>query len=396
VDYLVKGTVTRAGPQVRITAQLLDPVTDENIWRYAVTRPLEDVLTLQNEVARDIARQVAVTIRPEEEKRFAQMRPVRPAVAEAYLRGRALWNLRSKRALEQAVEAFLAAIALDPRHAQSYSGLADTYAVQASLGFARAGDAYPKARTAAEQALLLDPGLVEPHASLGRVIFSFDWDDGEKAEQEFLRAFAINPGYATAHQWYAVFLATRGRLTDALTEAGLAAQSNPLSPIIHWNVARTHFFLGQPDAALAAIRRALAIDADFPMAHVLAARVHASQGRVNDAEGALRKIRDEDATSESLALGAYLAAIRGDRKTAIGIVKRLEADPAAQHVMPYYVAKVYAALKEPDQAFSHLERAADEHAAQTVFVGVDPEFAPLRGDSRLEVLKKRVGVARRR
>ena len=77
-------------------------------------------------------------------------------------------------------------------------------------------------------------------------------------------------------------------------------------------------------------------------------------------------------------------------------MKRLEADPAAQHVMPYYVAKVYAALKEPDQAFSHLERAADEHAAQTVFVGVDPEFAPLRDDPRLETLKKRVGVGGRR
>jgi serine/threonine protein kinase/Tfp pilus assembly protein PilF len=396
VDYLVKGTVTRAGAQVRITAQLLDPFTDEHLWTTTVTRRVEDVLTLQNEVAHDIARHVAVTIRPEEEQRFAQTRPVRPEVADAYLRGRSLWNVRSRRALEQAAAAFRAAIQIDPQHAQSYSGLADTYAVQASLGFVPAREAYPLARDAARAALKLDPGLAEPHASLGRVIFSFDWDDGDRAEQEFLRAFAINPDYATARQWYAVFLATRGRLEDALTEAALAAQSNPLSPIVHWNVARTHFFLGDSEAALAAIARARAIDRDFAMAHVLAARVHAGQGRLNDAERALKQIRDEDTTSESLALSAYVAAIRGDRRTAIGIVKRLDADPAAQHVMPYYVAKVYAALKEPDQAFSHLERAAGEHAAQTVFIGVDPEFAPLRGDPRLDALKKRVGVAGRR
>ena len=116
----------------------------------------------------------------------------------------------------------------------------------------------------------------------------------------------------------------------------------------------------------------------------------------SEAQRALDRIRQEDATSESLALGAYIAAVRGDRKTAIGMVRRLEADPAAQHVMAYYVAKVYAALKDPDQAFTYLDRAADEQAAQIVFVGVDPEFATLRKDPRLPPLMKRVGVGGRR
>jgi serine/threonine-protein kinase len=396
VEYLVKGTVTRAGTQVRITAQLLDPFTDEHLWSQAFTRPLEDVLTLQNEVARDIARHVAVTIRPEEEQRFAQTRPVRAEVADAYIKGRSLWDVRSKRALEQAADAFRAAIRMDPQHAQSFAGLADTYAVQASLGFVRARDAYPLAREAALSALRLDPGLAEPHASLGRVTFSYEWDDGRVAEEEFLRALAINPGYPTARQWYSVLLATRGRLDEALTEARLAEQSNPLSPIIHWNVARTHFFRREYEASLAEIARALELETDFATALVLAARVHAQQGRAGEAQRALDRIRQEDVTSESLALGAYIAAVRGDRKTAIGMVRRLEADPAAQHVMAYYVAKVYAALKDPDQAFTYLDRAADEQAAQIVFVGVDPEFAALRKDPRLPPLMKRVGVGGRR
>ena len=391
VDYLIKGTVTRAGSQVRITAQLIDPFTDELLWSGAFTRPVADVLTLQNQVAHDVAQHVAVTIRPEEEQRFVQPRPVRPEVAEAYIKGRSLWNIRSKRALEQAAEAFSEAIRLDSEHAQSYSGLADTYAVQASLGFVQARVAYPLASTAALRALELDPGLAEPHASLGRVKFSYDWD-GQGAEQEFRRALAINPDYSTARQWYAVFLATRGKTDDALREALLAKQSDPRSPIIHWNVARTHFFRAEYGSALAAIASALELDAGFPMAHVLSARVHAQLGRVGDAQRALDSIRKEDLTSESLALNAYIAALRGDGKTARSIVQRLEADPASQHVMAYYVAKVYTALKETDQALSHLERAADEQAAQTVFIGIDPEFALLHREPRFRSLAARVGI----
>jgi serine/threonine-protein kinase len=392
VDYLVKGTVTRSGSQVRITAQLIEPFTDELLWSDAFTRPVADVLTLQNQVARDIAQHVAVTIRPEEEQRFAQNRPVRQEVVEAYIKGRSLWNVRSKRALEQAAAAFNVAIQLDPRHAQSYSGLADTYAVQASLGFVRARDGYPLARKAAETALRLDPGLAEPHASLGRVKFSYEWD-GQGAAEEFRRALAINPNYSTARQWYAVFLATRSRTDEALREALLAKQSDPRSPIIHWNVARTHFFLGEDALALKAISSALQLDPGFPMAHVLAGRVYARQRRVAEAQAALKLIRDEDVNSESLALNGYIAAVRGDSKGARSILHGLEAGAPTQYVPNYHLAKVSAALGDSDQAFVYLNRAAKEQEAQLVFIGIDPEFAPLRDDPRFPPLAKLVGVA---
>ena len=322
VEYLVKGTVTRAGTQVRITAQLLDPFTDEHLWSQAFTRPLEDVLTLQNEVARDIARHVAVTIRPEEEQRFAQTRPVRPEVAEAYLKGRSLWNARSKRALEQAAEAFRAAIRMDPGHAQSYSGLADTYAVQASLGFVPARDGYPLARDAARQALRLDPGLAEPHASLGRVKFSYEWDDGQAAEQEFLRALAINPGYATARQWYAVLLATRRDLDEGAHRSAArgaeqpALADHPLEPGAHVLLSRRARCRPRGDRARARVGGGFPDGARACRASLRAAGPHST--RPNARWTRIRTKRPDDVTSESLALGAYIAAIRGDRKSAIG------------------------------------------------------------------------------
>jgi TolB-like protein/tetratricopeptide (TPR) repeat protein len=391
VDYLVKGTLTRAGSQVRVTAQLLNPFTDEHLWSDAVTRPLEDLLTVQNEIAREIARRVAVTIRPEEERRFAENRDVRPDVIEAYLRGRSLWKSRSERNLKQALDAFRRAIAIDARHAPSHAGLADTYAVLASLDLVPARDGYSAAQDAARLALRLDPGLAEPHATIGRVEFSYEWD-GRAAEQAFKRALEINPGYDTAHQWYAVFLATRKRLPDALKEARLAEQSNPFSPIIHWNVGRTLFFNGEYRDALAAVGRALALDAEFDMAHMLAARIHAVTGKLGEAETALKQIPQEKRRSEAMALAAYLAALRGDRKTALAAARRLEESAPTAHVPLYHLAKVHAALGDAEQAFSYLERAEHAREAQLVFASVDPELSVLRTDARFKALADRVGV----
>jgi len=395
VDYLVKGTITKSGTQVRITAQLLDPSSDEHLWSDAFTRPLGDVLTLQNEVAREIARHVAVTIRPEEEGRFAQPRPVRADVADAYLKGRALWGIRSRQALSEAADAFRTAITLDPSHAQSYAGLGDTYAVQASLGFVRGDVGYPMARDSAETALRLDPGLAEPHATIGRVKFSYEWD-AQAAEHAFQRALSINPGYPTARQWYSVLLATQGRMKDALDEARLAEENDPRSAIIHWNVARTHYFRGDAAAALAAIARAVELDPDFAMAHVLAARVHASQNQAEQARQALARVRPDDVSVHSRALAAFIAARSGDRSGAIEAITGLEQDTAAAHVLSYELAKVYAALNDPEQALARLRRAVDERAAQVVFMAIDPELASLRGDARFQAQAARVGVAERR
>lgn len=394
VKYLVKGTVTRAGGQVRVTAQLLDPYKDEHLWSTSTTRPFEDLLTLQNEVARDIARRITVAIRPEEERRFAEIRPVRPEALEAYLRGRALWASRSRRGLEEAAAAFRAAVQLDPAHAQSHSGLADTYAVQASLGFAPASQAYPAARVAALEALRLDPALAEPHASLGRVKFSYEWD-AVSAEKEFQLALAINPDYATAHQWYAVFLAAIGRPDDALREARLAAESNPLSPIVHWNVARTHFFRREHQPAGEAVGHALALDPQFALGHMLSARILAEEGRLADAQRALDQVASAERTSEVSTIEAYIAARRGDRQTAIALARRLEAATSRDHGVPYWLARVYAALGEPDQAFAQLQRAMEQRSAQMVFLGVDPEFEPLRVDPRFRELLGRIGVSPR-
>jgi tetratricopeptide (TPR) repeat protein len=202
----------------------------------------------------------------------------------------------------------------------------------------------------------------------------------------------MNPGYETAHQWYAVFLATRRRFDEALREARLAEQSNPLSPIIHWNVARTYFFKGEHRDALAAVGRALALDPEFDMAHMLGARIHAANRQLDDAEQALKRVIQEKRRAEAAAFGAYIAAGRGNRQAALATVARLAASASTDHVPLYHLAKVHAALGDADQAFSHLERAKNAKEAQLVFVNVDPELAVLRTDPRFRTLAQRVDV----
>jgi eukaryotic-like serine/threonine-protein kinase len=391
VDYLVKGTVMRAGSDVRITAQLLNPFTDEHLWSDSFTRSIQDVLTLQNEVARDIARQVAVTIRPDEARRLSQARSARPEVLNAYLKGRSLWNSRSPRALEQAIDAFETAIQLDPSHAQSFAGLAATYAVQASLGLVSARHGYPRARDAATAALRLDEELAEPHAVLARVKFNYEWD-WAGAEREFTRALQINPNFATARQWYSAGLAAQRRFDEALREARRAYESDPLSPIVRWNVARAHFFRGELEAALAENSRVIELDPGFQLAHQLAARIYAQKGDFADALRSVESVPAASRTSDTLAVLAYAHARRGARVPALAVLSELQTEEGSRYVSPYELAKVHVALGEQSKAFAELERAADERSAHLVFLLIDPELAPLQNHPRFRAVADRVGL----
>src|ERR1700674_24557 len=127
VDAVVEGSITRSEGRVRITAQLIDAPSDRHLWAKSYERDLKDILTMQDEVARDITEEIRVKLTPEERTRLAGARPIDPAAPEAYLRGRFFWNLRTEKDLNKAKEYFEQAIAKDPGYAPAYSGLSDTY-----------------------------------------------------------------------------------------------------------------------------------------------------------------------------------------------------------------------------------------------------------------------------
>ncbi len=211
VDAVVEGTVLRSGDQVRITAQLIDASTDKHLWSQSYEGELRDTLALQNRVARAIADQIRINLTPQEQAALKNVKVVNPEAYESYLKGRYFWNKRTADGLKVALAYFNQAIEEDPKYAQAYSGLADTYALLGDWQYAvmTPKEAFPKAKAAAIKALELDSTLGEAHNSLAFVLDGFDWDL-DSGGKEFRRAIELNPGYATAHHWYAWHLSLLG------------------------------------------------------------------------------------------------------------------------------------------------------------------------------------------
>src|SRR5580700_4991197 len=219
VDAVVEGTVLRSGDQVRITAQLIEASTDKHLWSQSYEGELRDTLALQKRVAGAIADQIRINLTPQEQTALKNVRVVNPEAYESYLKGRYFCNKRTADGLKVALAYFNQAIEEDPKYAQAYSGLADTYSLLGDWQYAvmTPKEALPKAKAAAIKALELDSTLGEPHNSLAFVLDGFDWDL-DSGGREFQRAIELNPGYATAHHWYAWHLSLLGRFDEAIAE----------------------------------------------------------------------------------------------------------------------------------------------------------------------------------
>jgi tetratricopeptide (TPR) repeat protein len=205
VSAILEGSVRKAGNKIRITIQLVDPETEEQLWSEKYDRDLDDIFAVQSEIAQKVADELEVEIKKAEKLSLGKKATDSKEAYTFYLEGRHFLNTRSEDGLKKAIEKFEKALEHDPQYALAYTGIADSYAVLALLEFLPPKEAFPKARTAAEKALEIDNRLAEAHTSLGVVRFQYDWD-WEGAEKEFKRAIELNSSYALAHQSYADFL----------------------------------------------------------------------------------------------------------------------------------------------------------------------------------------------
>ncbi|KPK00965.1 MAG: hypothetical protein AMS20_14500, partial [Gemmatimonas sp. SG8_28] len=213
--WVLEGTVRRSGDRLRITAQLSSADEGRLLWSERYDRQLDDVFAVQDELARTIVSTVSGTSLAHLTEPVARRYTENVRAYGLYLKGRYAWNKRTQDGVSEAIEYFEQAAAEDPRYALAYTGLADSYALQLDYRSVPVAEGFERAKQYARQALALDEGLAEAHASLAWALFVYDWD-WEGAARSFQRAIAINPRYATAHQWYAFLLATQGRHEDAL------------------------------------------------------------------------------------------------------------------------------------------------------------------------------------
>ncbi|TFB11154.1 adenylate/guanylate cyclase domain-containing protein [Candidatus Marinimicrobia bacterium MT.SAG.3] len=234
VDAILEGSVLHAEGEVRITVQLIRASTDEHLWAESYTDRLENIMILQSKIARAVAKEIKLTLSPEEELRLSSNKKIIPEAHEAYLRGKHFWNKRTFDDILKALEFYKSAVEVDPTYALAYIGEAESYSLLHEYGNMPSQETYPKAVAAAKKALEIDPTLGEAHIVIAYAYYEHYWD-WEKAEEEFKIGIELSPNYATGHQWYAEFLFRMRRFEEGRKEIKIARELDPLSMIIHLN-----------------------------------------------------------------------------------------------------------------------------------------------------------------
>jgi TolB-like protein/DNA-binding winged helix-turn-helix (wHTH) protein/Tfp pilus assembly protein PilF len=392
VDAIVEGTVLCVGNRVRIRTQLVYAPADRHIWAQAYERDLKDVLTLQANLAQDIAAEIQLKLTSQQRANLAAAHSVDPEAHELYLRGRYFWNKRDQEGFTKAIDYFQQAIAKDPAYAAAYAGLADSYALSGGFNLIPVAQAMPRARAAAERALELDSNLAEAHASLGLIAPFNDWAWPD-AERHYQRALELNPNYATAHHWYAEgYLMPVGRADEAIAEIRRAQELDPLSAVIATDLGKELYFVHRYDEALVELKRALELDPNFVGAHNWISDTLLEKGMYEEAIAELEKTRPFKEERVYIRQTAYLYARMGRRaKARAALAKSLQLSKGKQ-VSSGAVALIYAALGDKNESFQWLEKACTERSSFMTSLKYWSVFDSLRGDPRFSDLLRRVGL----
>ena len=391
VGSLVEGSVRKSKNRVRITVQLVDTQSEEDLWTETYDRDLQDIFSVQIDIAQQVAKALELQLGVRESSALRREQTQNPEAYSLYLQGRHYWNLRGESDVNRAMKYFEEAIGRDSEYAPAYVGLADCYSVLGTYGFRRGFVVYPRAKELAEKALSLDNSLAEAHASLGETLmwYYFDW---KKAGLEFDTALELNPSYATARMWRATHHTALGRFNDALTEARKAVELDPLSMIILTEAAKDLYLARRFDEAINEYRKSLQVDPEFPIAHKGLAEVYSQKGMHDEAITEIeRAIVLSERSMFILDDLGHIYARAGKRKEATKVLEDLAKMANDQYVSAYARAVIYAALDSKEKALSWLEKAYEERSF-LVYLKVDPAFDILRKEERFIAVLDKMGL----
>jgi serine/threonine-protein kinase len=395
VGTVVRGSVRKAGNQLRITVHLIDVANEENLWSHSYDREFKDVFTIQSDIARSVAKALKIRLKKNEKERIEQPATRNLAAYENYLKGRYYLNKRTPPAISKGLDYFSRAIEEDSALALAYTGLADAYSILGSTEYCimPARVARPRAKTAALKAIQLDENLAEAFTSLANIQLFYEYDR-ESAEKNFRRAIELNPNYATARHWYSLYFMSSGKFEEALAEIRKAQEIDPISPIINMDVGSILQYARRYDESIRQVQEVLELDEHFVIAYVVLAFNYDLKDMHKEAIATIQKAR-EIAGDFPMILAAvgYVLGKAGEKESAEEILQELLELSTREDVYlsPLYIALVYTGLGNIDNAVDWVEKAYEDRSSYLVYMNVDPKAAPLRASPRFTRIMEKMG-----
>ena len=385
VQYVLENSLRESGDHLRITSQLLQVKDQSHLWSHDYDYRAQDILTVQDDVAKAVAREIQLRLTVQQEAGSARLQPVKPEAFDAYLQGHYFFERNTDKDTEMAAKYYERATQLDPSYALAWAGLSRVRKWQAMTGLIPTEEGYRLAREAVERSLALNPNLAEAHTQMGRIKqqVDFDWAG---ADASYQRAVELEPGNPEVVRMAAASSKELGRFEEALSLARRAVDLDPLNAGSWENLGETEYFMGQLNQALADCKKALELNPDVYPGPIQLAKIYVMQGRPQDALPEIERVRDEPQRAFLYAIAYYAL----DRKQ--------ESDAALTELITKYqrntyrIAEVYAFRNQFDEAFEWLDRAYVQRNPGLIETKVDPLLKSLRHDPRYAAILKKLNL----
>jgi serine/threonine-protein kinase len=393
IDVVVETSVQRDEEHIHITTKLIQAVPEKTLWSGAYERQSQDVLTLQKEIARQVANELHINLTLAEEANLALKKTVNPEAYELYLQGHYFMNnYFTQQSIQKGIDCYLLAIEKDSTFAQAYAGLSMAYIILANYALSPPHEAFPKAKNYAKMASELDETLADVHAALGIVKMMYDWD-WAGAEASFKRAITLNSGSAFAYSNYSWFLIVRRRFVESITNAEKARDLNPLSLTDKTLYAERLLEAGRYDEGIELLIKVLDSDPEFAYARWMLGIFYEQKNMLVEAVHHFQKAVDHSGgmTSIIASLG-HAYAIFGKKNEANNILNELLELSKEKYISSYDIAVIYAGLGETEKAMAWLEKAFEQRDGYIGgWLNIDPRWNILRSDKRFITLLKEIG-----
>jgi len=391
VGAVIEGSVLKTGERVRVNVRLVNAEDGSVLWASnTYDRPVGDIFTIQDEIARNAAAGLRLQLNGEDQKRLAKRYTNNIEAYNELLRGWYFWSQRTPSGLKKAIESYRRATEIDVHCAFAYAGLAGSYAMGVWYIPLEPREAMRNARAAATKAVEIDPNLPEAHLAMANVL-SYDWD-WSGAQREMETARGLEPNFSDYGYAYTLLLSA-GKPDEAVRWIRRSEELDPLSPLVGANVGQILYYARRYDEAIEQGRKTIDLDPNYAMAHAYLGQAYIQKRMYREAVEELQKaITLSERNPDVIAILGNAYAAVGDRKEAEKVINELIESSQRRYVPSYAVAAIYAELGRKDEAFAWLEKAYAERSPTLVDLKVDPTLDALRSDPRYVELLRRVGL----